>query len=616
MWKKKKHRPKEKPAKSVTEARQRAAEEAQQRADVVGIVPYAEINAVVPPADTGQSLVLNQPAASPSFEDELGTTDRQVELIPLVKKTKKRKVYVDVDVRTVQPQDFILTPEKAPVVLEVQPVFQYEHDARRSVLIELGADRNDSALSGSYRQNLNIYAKVGDKSCVEILAACILGAGTFHLPSAFAKCGVVIGSIALLVLTATLIFLNCRMIELPTLLETAVPGYSGISRACLPRWAHRIIVGLLLLSWYGLTVVRQKDAIVNAARVAMVNIAKQSHLDDERAFDTSYWYVKIIYVFILIPIAWSARLSTVGRCAKVLNRMIVVVALGDLLAAAVFRASWGFNDFMPHAWGGSIADGLHEFAMSFVGIGILPYLISDMSSPEQASKIVNKTLIKLAIFYCILTFGLYLCWGERRLAQSMHPLTQFLVEKTWRKHVYIGCYVVYHVALGITSMLTFPLFFWPLLRELETALGMKNSPALVLQLPWALNKFQSNRKLAEAFVVLSMLAPMLLSTDVFRQLRTFIISVPVSTVHIVFPAWASFLAILQHWEAECYRLARKDQLTFAGKSCWQKMPSRYTRDYFCNSFLIHMLTTLAVSLFLTGAFYTVAIYVGMHLAPW
>merc|ERR1711920_735959 len=102
--------------------------------------------------------------------------------------------------------------------------------------------------------------------------------------------------------------------------------------------------------------------------------------------------------------------------------------------------------------------------------------------------------------------------------------------------------------MGIKTVASYPLFFWPLCREVETYFAFEGSLAIELRLPWAIEKVQRQKTMMRiVLVVLTILPTILLAPSQFHLFKAFSRAVPVTFVQFVLPSLFAAVAIVKHW---------------------------------------------------------------------
>mmetsp|Transcript_70705 Transcript_70705/g.154156 ORF Transcript_70705/g.154156 Transcript_70705/m.154156 type:complete len:196 (+) Transcript_70705:64-651(+) len=138
--------------------------------------------------------------------------------------------------------------------------------------------------------------------------------------------------------------------------------------------------------------------------------------------------------------------------------------------------------------------------------------------------------------------------------------------------------------------MSFPLFLWPLVREVEGFAAWDETPASEVMLPWATKGQLGRRMLVKALLVMLMVPPLLLPCKYYHLVEDWLVYIPMAFTHLVLPATAAFVGIWKHWVIMDHRQSR--ELTILriekrGLGFFASMPDRSTRYYVGGSFQLH-----------------------------
>lgn len=517
--------------------------------------------------------------------------------------------YVGIDEDTVRslPSDHFDTNQASEEedTTEVS-AFRFERSARKSLMLKMGLGKNmQRALSRSMSKNENrglssidVYSKCSEQESVNIYMANLLGMGVFQLARAMAKCGLIPGILAMVAFSFLHVFLCHRLVEVPSMVEESFELYAGIARATLPSAFYFPLAFSCMLTWYMSCVFYERQFLVSVVMFLKPGEVHPGH----ELHEWSWWIAKLILVLLLIPVSWRLNVNLVSRCSKWSLRSMFGVAAFEILGSMIYALTNGSEARSPpQLWGDQVIDGLQSMALCYIGIGMLPYIVAEMTQPHKATKMINTACMNIFAFYGVVAVVGYLCWGPDMLRCSRHPLSTMVALSReskisgFRAFCYLLCGYAVAILFAFKTVASFPLYWWPLSREVEGFMAFEDSPATEIQLPWATKSQICERKKLKAVLVSITILPMFLSERGYEVLVGFALFGPVCVTHFVLPAWAAFAGIWKHWEAVQLRTARQltmHQIEAGGLGWWAQTPSSKSRRYVGGSFAVHFWTAL------------------------
>ena len=114
--------------------------------------------------------------------------------------------------------------------------------------------------------------------------AILLGAGTFRLSRAIARCGYLVGFMALLFFSLMHIFICLRLVEVPRLIQQDVPSAAFLASLFLPTSVYSLFATLSVLSWFGHCFIQLQHVIQNVLTVVALDVAQSMEQQERMPF--------------------------------------------------------------------------------------------------------------------------------------------------------------------------------------------------------------------------------------------------------------------------------------------------------------------------------------------
>jgi len=309
---------------------------------------------------------------------------------------------------------------------------------------------------------------------------------------------------------------------------------------------------------------------------------------------------------IIFVLTSAKQLHIVSKYA--VRSMLAVAAVE--ISCALSHLLWNYKTIEHRAWPSihhdgeddtwldgisleGVEEGVYGMLMAFAGCGMMPYVIAEMLHPQNAKKVVNKAVWSVGSFYVVVGMTCYFGWGQE-------------IEKTDPMKIMVGLGDPYPQLAGlmlvmfvVKTVCSYPLFFWPLIREIDAVLALHESPSVELRLPWAVRQHQKLKIALRVTTVLLTLGPLLLldcdSQALFKELFV----VVVVLVQFLAPAALALKSIVIHKRKIQERgpqLARADSarsLELASGVSAEELQPPIT--YFGGSLSTHLGATVALS---------------------
>lgn len=150
--------------------------------------------------------------------------------------------------------------------------------------------------------------------------------------------------------------------------------------------------------------------------------------------------------------------------------------------------------------------GIRSIGGAFSGLAILPYVVADMMKPEKAKVMMNQAVGRIWVFYMLTGLFGYFGWGAA-VKDNIMPSILFADDpdkkgiKPWTGFFWWLAQIL-SLLMSLKSFTSFPLFVWPLSRELDAYLELDHSPPVTLNLPWAINRLSKFKLFQRLFLLL------------------------------------------------------------------------------------------------------------------
>jgi len=456
--------------------------------------------------------------------------------------------------------------------------FVFQRPVRRSVLLSLGvAPGRDSK---PRPDTTDVYTKCSDDVSLMTYMAITIGVGTLDLSEAVAKCGYIPGIICLLSLAGIHLFLACRIIEVPYHLQKHDLGTFGdIAKAslpeCLPSKLWMLVFMLGLMQWFG-----SCSIYLTVLLTAIDNI----FCGGERCVLP---YMKMIIGMFLIYPAFKTKASDLMLASKVSLCCMFMLGGIELVCALIFGITAPVNDH--DSFGDEIGPGIRDMMLAFSGVGIWPFIVSEMLRPQQAKQVAARAIGCTTGFYTMIAMTCYFGYGVKIKNGEEDPIKVL----NDNGGVFSKAAVLISFFLMVKTVATFPLYFWPLCREVETYFRLEDMLCMELGLPWAFRRVQGIKASIRVGLLFLTVCPTFCSD--YEPFKEFMKAV-VFLVQFFFPSWFAVFAIQKHLRI----LGNKGTADGASSAlCFDK------KRYFFGNISLHVVATgtLAVITTVMGYFF-------------
>lgn len=403
--------------------------------------------------------------------------------------------------------------------------YHFTRSARRSLMLGLGKQTTDSARTsvGPVKATdvIDPYTKVDDTTCMYNYMGVIIGFGALGLPEMLAHCGIIPGLIAIICFGCLNGFWAHRIIELPMLVTANLERYGDIAKICFPKFYWTAFCAIIA-TWYGYVLLNYFSCLYYSRH----HVVKK--------FNPVLGYtMEVVFSFVFLCLSFRSGVKENHR-RGVWGMQIMYMVLFLVAVCSFCHGLTNFNFNTYDVWGGDweqIMDGMLEVGLSFTGLGIIPYIVSEMLHPENARYVVTRASRNITAYYVAFALVGYLGWGK-----DVNGSVAREIERLGETNLFyrITSTIITISLLG-KFVLVFPIIFLPLIRELEGFLQLDDSPPIDLGLPWAIRRLSFIKMILRVLlVVFSTVAVYQLSDDFV--LVSAICNVPFNLTQMVLPA--------------------------------------------------------------------------------
>jgi len=457
--------------------------------------------------------------------------------------------------------------------------FAYKRSARQSVMLDLGVApvkpaQQDTKLSAC--DVIDPYSKSSAFDCLLTYCAVMIGLTTFDLTEAVGKCGFIPGVTAIIAYSIIHCFLCHRLVEVPQLTEQNLEYYTDIAKACFNRLGYKLVTSLTICCWFAMCMITLHSTAEWSKRLFMGEMPL-------------LWQLCTTWIVVLVGVKTSAKgLHQAARYS-------LVAVLGASIIECAFAVAYGLTHrhVVKHTWIGDfhgIVAGLTQMAWAFTGVGILPYVLAAMLNPVDAKRVTTHACQYCCVFYVAVTTICFSGLGNASKGgkNTVEMLSQGgLIAKFLAAILSLFCIV--------KTLVSYKLFFWPFIQEVERSAALNDAPAVVLQLPWAIRRAYYQKSMVRLLLIFATLGPIYVD---FSPINAWM-HVPVMAVHYLLPALFPVFATHIH---------RKHVRQQQRRSMRTSVRNADDLPYFCRHFLLHLVTThiVAVILCCTCVYFTAA----------
>eukprot|EP00929_Paragymnodinium_shiwhaense_P101886 TRINITY_DN65083_c0_g2_i2.p1 TRINITY_DN65083_c0_g2~~TRINITY_DN65083_c0_g2_i2.p1 ORF type:complete len:549 (+),score=80.76 TRINITY_DN65083_c0_g2_i2:142-1788(+) len=423
--------------------------------------------------------------------------------------------------------------------------FTFKRSARTSVLLGMGLAPTDesSEQRDLAMQTIDQYTKASDDTCIMTYQAVIIGNFSLELPKMLAAVGLIPGLAILAAVSAFHGFLVLCIVDLPALVEENLECYVDLGRVTFNQAGWIATWVIATISWFGACTYYYSLAVKYAV-TCLVSIMEiiyskmewhSGHFDFPAKILTGLLFLLLVLKISARGLHKSAKLAVWAMFGTGL--LVVVCSIVQVVAdPAVSRHECTPGDVdhtcdtheaarRPLFGEGRLVDGMQVASNAWSGIGFLPYVLAEMLYVERAKKTMGRAVRQIAGFYAIVAIMGFIGFGTALLQDDLRNL----IPST----PYLGfLYHAHDVFIVLKVFGTFPVLFWPLVRELDAYVGLGDAPPVVLHLPWAIKRLHRAKMVMRILLLMAIATVTLLldSTDIALWL-----GVPLVIVHMMLP---------------------------------------------------------------------------------
>lgn len=257
------------------------------------------------------------------------------------------------------------------------------------------------------------------------------------------------------------------------------------------------------------------------------------------------WFV--LTFIILAPLSLRTRARDLHGAAKISLVSVMLALLTEMLCALVHGLSH-WNSRKHTFFGNSssdMVDGLYDIFRAFVGISMLPYVVAEMRWPENGKAVATRACRNISMIYVCISSVCYFGYGDEIKSNQKSPITTL--------YNLGGLYTLASrfmaILLVVKTLASYPIFFWPMCREIETYFAWRDAPVM-LRLPWAIRRWRRLKFALRMGLVALTLIPFLLSKRSIKMLVIFLVFGPIPFMNGVLPSLIAVSAIFRHWQVK------------------------------------------------------------------
>jgi hypothetical protein len=412
------------------------------------------------------------------------------------------------------------------------------------------------------------YSKSSAFDCLLTYCAVMIGLSTFDLTEAVGKCGFIPGVSAIIGYSIIHCFLCHRLVEVPQLTEQNLEYYTDIAKVCFTRMGWKLVVSLTICCWFAMCMITLHSTAEWSKKLFMGEMPV-------------LWRLFTTWIVVLLAVKTSAKgLHQAARYS-------LVAVLGASIIECAFAVAYGVAHWheVKHTWigdFGGIVSGLTQMAWAFTGVGILPYVLA-MINPVDAKRVTTHACQYCCVFYVAVTT---ICYGGLGDAAKGGKNTVAMLNKGGLIAKVLAA--ILSLFCIVKTLVSYKLFFWPFMQEVERSAALNDAPAVALQLPWAIRRAYYQKSMVRVLLIFATLGPIYIDFSPINALM----HVPVMAVHYLLPALFPVLATHIH---------RKHVRQQQRRSMRTSVRNADDLPYFCRHFLLHLVTTHIVAVILCCA---------------
>ncbi|KAI8089753.1 transmembrane amino acid transporter protein-domain-containing protein [Halteromyces radiatus] len=277
-----------------------------------------------------------------------------------------------------------------------------------------------------------------------MLLKAFIGTGVIFLPGSFAKGGLVLSIILMVIIASICLFSFQRLVKAQ---RQTGGSYGHVAETLLNRWVRYTIQFFLCLSQMGFVA---SYMIFISENVGLV-IGTLS--DCHAPFPSKYFIW--IFMIIIIPLCWVRKIGRLGYCALLADIFILFGLICVLYFSSnqIHQHGAGPNITMVNSDSFALMIGTAVF--SFEGIGMVVPMIEGMKDPSKFPRVLTIGMIICTLVFTLIgTIG-YVAFGDTIQASIVANLP--------REPLSITVQLLYAIAMILTS----PFMLYPALTIIE-----------------------------------------------------------------------------------------------------------------------------------------------------
>ncbi|ORZ16349.1 transmembrane amino acid transporter protein-domain-containing protein [Absidia repens] len=280
-----------------------------------------------------------------------------------------------------------------------------------------------------------------------MLLKAFIGTGVIFLPGSFAKGGLVLSIILMVLIASICLFSFQRLVKA----QRQVGGsYGQVAQCLLNRWARYMIQFFLCISQMGFVASYMIFISEN------VGLVVSTLTNCNSPFESKYFIW--IFLIIIVPLCWVRRIGRLGYCAIVADVFILFGLICVLYYSSDQIHQHGMGPNIKMVNGDTFALMIGTAVFSFEGIGMVVPIIEGMKDPNKFPRVLTiGMIICTVVFTMVGTIG-YIAYGDTIQASIVANLP--------RGPLSITVQLVYAIAMILTS----PFMLYPALVIIEQSI--------------------------------------------------------------------------------------------------------------------------------------------------
>ncbi|CAO3599210.1 unnamed protein product [Absidia cylindrospora] len=277
-----------------------------------------------------------------------------------------------------------------------------------------------------------------------MLLKAFIGTGVIFLPGSFAKGGLVLSIVLMVVIGTVCLFSFQRLVKA----QRSVGGsYGHVAECLINRWARYVIHFFLCVSQMGFVASYMVFISENIGLVV-------STLTNCNAPFESKYFIWIILI-IIVPICWVRKIGRLSYLAIVADVFILFGLICVLYFTSKQIHDHGVGPNIEMVNNNTFALMIGTAVFSFEGIGMVVPIIEGMKDPSKFPRVLTLNMIICTFVFTLVGSIGYVAYGDAILASVVSNLP--------REPLSITVQLAYAMAMILTS----PFMLYPALTIVE-----------------------------------------------------------------------------------------------------------------------------------------------------